>query len=171
MKMELDIKEFTDTLKEYSSYNKRENVLIVKNRAAQLAKQLFKRFKFISPTAAYLRALPESLNYRIKRKQGKTVEQEIRRRINARFTAASGWLCSVKILSKTGVTIRRRNAKGRVIIDLNEPSITIINEMKEAAAAEDKYSIMQQAIDDQVSDMKDYIEEHMEKGAQKYFIT
>lgn len=172
MKMELDTTEFISTLKEYSTYSKKDNEEIVQNRAGRLSFELFKRFKAITPSIAEIRAVAASLDYHIKRKfAGATVKQEIARRINARFTAASGWLPAVQSLTKSRANLKQKNPKGQVIIDLNEPSVTIINQMKEAVAAEGIYSIMQEAIDSQEEDMKVYIERKLEQGAQKYSVA
>lgn len=106
-----------------------------------------------------------------------TVAEEIRRRINARFAAAVGWLPAMRRFkySKHG-TIRGafkgiekfRNPRGRVEINLSEPSVTLYNSMKEAVAAEARHHAMQSALNAQNADMRQYIERKLDERARQF---
>lgn len=170
LKMEMDLREFTETMQQYQEVSKKDEEVIVANRAGKLAFEFFKQFKKFAPTIALLKSLPNQLGYRIKRKfKGATVKSEINRRIRARFAAAAGWLPSVKRFTRSGATLQKiKNPKGSFQINLSEPSVTIINSMKEAVAAEEKHHIMQSAIVAQTQDMKVYINRKLEQRARQF---
>lgn len=169
--IELDASEFIKTIREYSAVSKKDAEEVVVDRSGKLAYELFKRFKATAPKVSTLRALPRSLDYRIKRKfAGATVAQEIARRIRARFAAASGWIPAINRFSRRSVTQRKGTVIGSFEINLSEPSVTIINGMKEAVADEAKNNIMQSAIDAQTDDMKVYIERKLEQRARQFSV-
>jgi hypothetical protein len=166
----IDVREFTETIRKYAEVSKKDEKEVVADRAGKLAFEFWKSFKALTPPVSLLKGLPDKLGYRIKRKfEGSTVKQEIARRINARMAAASGWLPSVRRFSRGKVTLKKKNVKGRFEINLSEPSVTIINEMKEAVAADKLYpQAMQNAINAQTKDMEKYIERKLEQRAKEY---
>lgn len=170
VKFELDTREFTECLRQYADVSKKDEIEVVKDRAGKVAFELFKQFKVLAPTVQLLRGLPASLNYHIKRKfAGATIKQEINRRIRARFSSAGGWLPAVKRFTRKGAVLRNvKNPKGHVEINLSEPSVTIVNSMKEAVAAEGKHHVMQAALNAQVADMRIYIERKMDQRAKQF---
>lgn len=169
MRITIDASEFTETLRQYGEVSKKDEKEIVLDRAGKLSFELYKKFKAITPSVSKLRSIGKSLGYRIKRKfKGATPKEEINRRIRARMAAASGWIPSVRRLSKRGVADKKGKIKGSVIINLSEPSVTIINGMKEAVAADSKYDALQAAVNAQTADMKVYIERKLEERAKQF---
>jgi hypothetical protein len=169
VEFEIDAKEFTSTLQEYAEVSHKDAQDVVADRAGKLAFQLFKDFKATAPKVSLLKSLPQKLGYRIKRKfKGDTVAQEIARRVRARFAAASGWLPAVWRFSRGKPVLRIKNPKGRTEIDLTEPSVTIVNSMKEAVADETRHGIIQKSIDAQTADMKVYINRKLEQRAKQF---
>lgn len=170
VKIELDSREFMQAMNEWQRLRKLDDDEAVVDRAGKLSFEFFKRFKEVTISIADLRALPSRLGYHIKRKfAGTTIKQEINRRIRARFAAASGWLPAVRRFSKSEVRLEKiKNPKGRFEINLQEPSVTIINEMKEGVAAEERHKIMQGAIDAQTADMRKYIERKLDQECRRF---
>lgn len=169
IEISLNTSEFIKTLRQYEQVSKKDSQEVIQDRAGKLSFELFKQFKKLAPTATELRQLPRTLGHRIKRKfQGATVKQEIRRRISARFAAASGWLPAVRRLTKKGVNLKKKNPMGRVEINLREPSVTIVNSMKEGVAAEHKHKAMQSSINAQVADMQVYIQRKLNQRARQF---
>lgn len=169
IKLELDVAEFTKTIQQYAEVSKKDEETIVKDRGGKLAFELFKQFKAITPSIATLRALPKILNGRIKRRfKGATVKQEIRRRIGARTAAAIGWIPSIQKLSKRSARTRKKNPRGRVVINLREPSVTIVNSMPQAIFAEKKYNLLSKSIARQIQDMRVYINRKLEQRANQF---
>jgi hypothetical protein len=168
-KFELDAREFTETMRQYAKFSKKDEEQIVQDRAGKLAFELFKQFRAVAPSVAKIRALPRQLNHRIRRKfKGATIKQEIARRIRARFSAAIGWIPAVNRLTKRRTAIRKKNPKGTVVINLSEPSVTITNDMKEGVAAEARHRIMQSAVNAQVADMTVYINRKLDQRAKQF---
>lgn len=177
MKFQLDPSEFNSTIKQYAKVSKKDFKDIVIHRAKNVANtrlpgvlSLWGEFSRVTPTISKLRQLPRLLNYRIKRKKGTTIRQEIKRRIKARYAAASGWLPAVKRLNSKGIAVvkKKKNPKGHVEINLRQPSITLVNSMKEAGIAENKYHLMQQVINSHVADMKKYIQDKLAARSKQF---
>lgn len=175
VKFTLDAREFTQAMKEYAAVSKKDEKDIVLDRAGKVAnsgfknvKSLFGEFKRITPTESLLKSLPKRLGFRLKRKRNVSVASEIKRRIKARMTAASGWLPAVQRLTKRGVVLKKKKGAGSVVINLKEPSVTMINNMIQAQHAENKYHLMQGVLDSHVEDMRKYIEKKMIQRANQF---
>jgi len=166
----VDAREFTATLRKYAEVSGKDEKDVIADRAGKLAFEFFKHFKKLAPTVAQLQKLPAQLNYRVWRKfRGDTVGQEIGRRIRARFSAASGWLPAIRRFTNKGVVLRQKRPKGGFIINASEPSVTIINEMKEALEAAEKHpSVMQTPLDAQQRDMEKYIRRKLDQRARQF---
>lgn len=165
----LDAREFTRTLQEYAKFRKIDDREAVADRAGKLSFELWKKFKAVTPSVAKLKTIAKRVGGRLKRRKGRTVEQELRRRIGARMTAASGWLPAVRRFSKSGkgIVLKKRVLRGSVSINLREPSVTITNDTLEGVKAEQKYRLMQKAIDAQTKDMAKYIQRKLEQRSRQ----
>lgn len=121
-------------------------------------------------TKAEIRSLPARLGYRIKRRAGVTVKQEIRRRLKfAGYVQSTGWLNRVwKNKAKTALRLIK-NPRGRVIQNLtgNNPSITLINETPGAAEFAAKTGYVDRALAGRAQDMAKHTEKKILDAARK----
>lgn len=168
-KLEIDDRAFIATLQEYQRLRKKTDEEVVVDRAGKVAIELFKKFAAITPSVATLRSVAESLNWRLRRPPGTSAKSELRRRIAARFAASAGWLPAVWKFTRSGRKLKKiKNPRGSFIINRGEPSVTILNSMREAVAAEEKYVLVQAALDAQVDDMRQYIERKLDEQAKRF---
>ena len=169
IKFELDASEFTKSIRQYQKLRKKDDEEIVVDRSGKLAFELYKVFRKAAPKVSLLKGLPAKLGYRIKRKfKYDTVAEEISRRIDARFAASSGWIPALQRFSKRNVKMKKGKVLGSFQINLSEPSVTIINGMKEAVAADSRHRLLQQAINNQTRDMNVYIQRKLDEAARKF---
>jgi len=170
-----NLREFDQTFAKYARLSGKDEKEIVLHRSTRMAHELYRQFRKIAPKASVIKALPKKLGYRIKRKPGVSIKSEIQRRVNSIGAAASGWLPAVRRLRGSGTNkkialVKIRNPRGHVEMNLREPSVTLVNSMKEAAAAEARHHVMGKAVAAQVLDMQRYINRKLMQRAKQFSV-
>lgn len=155
-------------LREYLKWNRRAQGPLLESRARRLRYALFKGFADIAPTAERIEAEAEASirsGKGLRRTEGTTAEQEIRRRKRSRkFLASSfifpGWKAakngqnaSFTRESKTGRTM------GQAVVKTSGTNASVLIEslLQGAVVQNDQRRIVDQAVAKQIEDMESYI--------------
>lgn len=121
-------------------------------------------------TIAEIKSLPSRLGYRIKRRAGMTVAEEIKRRLKyAGYVQSTGWLNRVWKTKEKKAFMIIKNPRNRVIQKLDglNPSIEIINETPGAEAFAAKTGYFARAVAGRSEDMAKYLETKILNAAKK----
>lgn len=178
-------REMTRVFNDYRQLNKRALPELLRNRAIQLAigsgsgvkgsrgtkyKGLYQEARSLrSMVRAEIKALPQKLNWRIKRFAG-TVRKEIaRRQVQAGYFQASGWLVP-GLIDISGEGSQVKTIRGKVSMQLsgNKPSITLTNTSPNALEYGNRTGYISRAVYNQTQDMLVYIQKHLDLTAQEF---
>lgn len=162
--------ELTAKLQEYMRWNKRARGPLLESRARRLRYAVFKEFSAIAPTkerieAEVRAAVAKAGEAIIKRPEGTSIEDEIKRRQKSRKYLASSFIFKGWKSSKEGQTgtfnQRSRGGRptGRAIINTrsNNPSVLIESMLAGAGIQNDQRRLVDRAVAGQIADMEQYI--------------
>jgi hypothetical protein len=162
-----DYPQLTAKLDEYLKWNKRAAGPLIESRARRLRYSLFKEFADIAPTKERIEAEVRAAVAKagVKRPEGTTIEDEIKRRQKSRKYLASSFIFKGWKSAKDGQTgtfsQRSRGGRptGRVIVNTrsNNPSVLIESLLAGAGIQNDQRRIVDRAVAGQIADMETYI--------------
>lgn len=184
MKSGFDVDQFKqkmgDVFRDYRSLNKRAGPVILRNRAIAFAigsgkgaryRGLFQEARALrSSVVAEIKALPQKLDWRIKRPKGFTVSQEIATRlVQAGYFQASGWLVP-GLTDITGEGSNLKTVRGKVLFrgSENHLSVTLTNTSPRALEYAKRTGYMARVFYNQTQDMLVYIKAHLNLTAAEF---
>jgi hypothetical protein len=172
-------REMGRVFEDYRQLNKRALPELLRKRAISLAigsgtggryKGLYQEARALrSMVRGEIQALPQKLNWRIKRFAG-TVKAEIaRRKVQAGYFQASGWLVPGLIdISGEGSQVKTIRGKVSMQFNGNKPSITLTNTSPRALEYANRTGYMARAVYAQTQDMLVYIKKHLDLTAAEF---
>lgn len=164
---------------DYRQLNKRALPYLLRNRAIQLAigsgkgarhKGLYQEARALrTMVRAEIRALPQQLDWRIKRASGSVKKEIARRQVFAGIYQASGWLVP-GLTDITGEGSNLKTIRGQVDMQLsgNRPRITLTNTSPRALEFGTRTGYIARAFHNQTQDMLVYIKKHLSLTAAEF---
>lgn len=160
--------QLTAKLEEYLRWNKRAAGPLLESRARRLRYLVFKGFAEIAPTAERIEAEARAAiiaGKGLRRAEGVTIEQEIRRRKRSRKYLASSFIFPAWKTAKNGqnASFTRQSKSGaitgRAVVKTagSNASVLIESLLKGAAIQDSQRRIVDKAVAGQIADMEAYI--------------